>query len=399
MIGSKRMSTTSFRSPRRCTHRPKNVKSNSSKRVHCAALARTAKVLSFTNKKKKSERRRILTKRKKLNKKLIEIKKTKIITSKCIDRDVIKNEYVVVNGSNKGDTLCCTSNLTKLVKSVRVLHVMNGDLFVPEAKDWFHGLVYRTSQDNVATFTLCPRRTSLTRTGLLENPGKVNDLLTSFKCIEKVQRMSAKRGNGKPVFGEAKYIGCYGNQTQRSTRGTKLSYHFRFISDECKTNTLNYATNLEHLVREFSEREAAQLVREARSICSWGTLGRCNIYSSFAFGRNVYLPAHEDMDFTYSIVSVLKNADAYRLEDECIAYFCFPNQGIAVPMKPGDVMIFNPCEPHCISSRCKREDDILCISLYLKSAMVGGNDNSVDLTKEQEETLAIGLSGHPRNVV
>jgi hypothetical protein len=40
-----------------------------------------------------------------------------------------------------------------------------------------------------------------------------------------------------------------------------------------------------------------------------------------------------------------------------------------------------------ISSRCKDEDDIYCISFYLKSNLIGGNDNSLPLNKKQKEHL------------
>ena len=57
-----------------------------------------------------------------------------------------------------------------------------------------------------------------------------------------------------------------------------------------------------------------------------------------------------------------------------------------IPLKPGDVLFFNPKEPHCVSSRCDNNDDIFCMSLYLKSDNIGKNDNSCPLTPN-EETL------------
>ncbi len=54
----------------------------------------------------------------------------------------------------------------------------------------------------------------------------------------------------------------------------------------------------------------------------------------------------------------------------------FPRIGVSVALGPGDFLLFNPNEPHCVSSRCRADDDIYIISSYLKTAVVGLNDNS-----------------------
>ncbi len=47
-----------------------------------------------------------------------------------------------------------------------------------------------------------------------------------------------------------------------------------------------------------------------------------------------------------------------------------------VALRPGDFLLFNPQEPHSISSRCCAGDEVFCISSYLKTGVVGDNDNS-----------------------
>ncbi len=70
-----------------------------------------------------------------------------------------------------------------------------------------------------------------------------------------------------------------------------------------------------------------------------------------------------------------------------VTYFCFPTIGVAVPLRPGDYLLFNAKLPHCISSRCKFEDEILCTSTYLKAAIVGMNYNDLPLTLEQARVI------------
>ena len=85
--------------------------------------------------------------------------------------------------------------------------------------------------------------------------------------------------------------------------------------------------------------------------------------------------SHIDADFTMSIVQAHIDNHDYVMDDKVICYFAFPIIGVAVALRPGDFLLFNPNEPHSISSRCRREDDILIISSYLKTAVVGLNDN------------------------
>jgi hypothetical protein len=93
-------------------------------------------------------------------------------------------------------------------------------------------------------------------------------------------------------------------------------------------------------------------------------------YNGLGFGINVYLRSHIDRDFTMSIVHV------YQVDDKSLCYFAFLRIGVAVALRPGDFLLFNPQEPHSISSPCRKEDDFICISSYLKTAVVGLNDNT-----------------------
>jgi hypothetical protein len=65
------------------------------------------------------------------------------------------------------------------------------------------------------------------------------------------------------------------------------------------------------------------------------------------------------------------------MDAEISNYFAFPEEGISVALRPGDMLIFNPLYRHCLSSRSSGFEgkDVFCLSLYLKTAVVGGNDN------------------------
>jgi hypothetical protein len=76
-----------------------------------------------------------------------------------------------------------------------------------------------------------------------------------------------------------------------------------------------------------------------------------------------------------SIVQVHLDEIMYQNDDQIVCFFS-PQIGIAVPLQPGDTLMFNTQEPNCISSLCNKDDSMYCISSYLKTQVVGLNDNS-----------------------
>ena len=50
----------------------------------------------------------------------------------------------------------------------------------------------------------------------------------------------------------------------------------------------------------------------------------------------------------------------------------------------GDALIFKPTEAHCVSSRCRDREDVYCLSSYVKSSVVSGNDAEQIITKKTE---------------
>jgi hypothetical protein len=107
-------------------------------------------------------------------------------------------------------------------------------------------------------------------------------------------------------------------------------------------------------------------------------------YGSIGFGCNVFLRCHTDSNFTMIIASVhSKGKDQYKVDDDAVVYFCFPTLGVAVSLRPGDFLIFNSLIPHCISSQCKQTDDVYIVAMYLKSSVVGLNNNQLPLDDKQ----------------
>ena len=71
------------------------------------------------------------------------------------------------------------------------------------------------------------------------------------------------------------------------------------------------------------------------------------------------------------------------MDAEVCNYFTFAEQGITVAMRPGDMLIFNPMYHHCLSSCTSlyEGDDVFYLLLYMKTAVVRKNNNSLPLTE------------------
>ena len=109
------------------------------------------------------------------------------------------------------------------------------------------------------------------------------------------------------------------------------------------------------------------------------------IFNAITYTKNVHFSCHTDMDFTQLVITCYKQGHVCDCNDDIVVYFCFPRIGIAVALRPGDILVFNPREHHSVSSRCTLDHDIYFTAMYLKSAVVSLNDNTIPLTSNQEK--------------
>ena len=103
----------------------------------------------------------------------------------------------------------------------------------------------------------------------------------------------------------------------------------------------------------------------------------CQILALLVTTTNVHANSHIDDDAFYAIVTAHILNVKYDYRQDIVAYFCFPCHGVAVALRPGDVIMFNPRINHGLSSRCYLADNVITTGMYLKTATVGLNNNSV----------------------
>jgi hypothetical protein len=73
------------------------------------------------------------------------------------------------------------------------------------------------------------------------------------------------------------------------------------------------------------------------SLSEWG------IATQFALSTRYCSRVHTDADYFLTTLMVY---DAEAEPDEVLYYFCFPTYNCAIPMKSGDIIVFNPLVPH-----------------------------------------------------
>ena len=225
-----------------------------------------------------------------------------------------------------------------------------------------------------------------------------NPELTS-KCVQKrlvsaltkLEGIFPKQQRGKSRFvGHESHASSYitvGVHANRGGRGLIESKLSKLKKTE-KTTLVRYVKQIEESFCQWMDWSVVFAGANMREIQKIPTLSSEDIkqpttfFSAIAFGRNVFLAAHKDQDFGYSAVVAMTD-EANPNRDEVLCYFVFPGLGQKVALRNQDILIFNPQVHHCVSKRVV-ETDVLCLSVYLKTAVVGKNDNNLPLTDLEE---------------
>jgi hypothetical protein len=259
------------------------------------------------------------------------------------------------------------------------------------------GLTYHKIDGN-RPFIRMPRNMALSITA---NVG-FKKIMNSLDACAKLRSTSLSRGDANKVFsdyGTRPHYVCLGPQVSRNSKTVLTQAPFMdSLSDTHWRSLVWMMRRAEHCFRCLAEPAVISHLDLAKRIVPFKTFissssehpdnFHAQFFGGIAFGKNVFLWCHTDQDFTFSMIQVfLKGHDRYRVTDDVVVYFCFPTIGIAVPLRPGDYLLFNATIPHCVSSRCRFEDEIVVTSMYLKTAIVGMNNNDLPLTDEQASII------------
>jgi hypothetical protein len=237
------------------------------------------------------------------------------------------------------------------------------------------------SRSGDTVFTLIPRLYAI------DKLRQVKKTVMSLRALEDLQYKAEIRGKKRIAVAEdnGKYI-TVGLKPNRSHKGITESWPKK-ITDDVRKEITKLMTRCGEVGKGYIESNEIRGLRIAQVLQQWKEIkgvASQPIWGSLACGKNYYLNSHTDEDFFYSLTTIASEygvqdgKDIYNVDAEVCNYFNFAEQGIAVALRPGDVLLFNPMYHHCLSSRTSfyQNSDVFCLSLYLKTAVVGGNDNT-----------------------
>ena len=123
---------------------------------------------------------------------------------------------------------------------------------------------------------------------------------------------------------------------------------------------------IEELYARFVDTDQIRLVKEAVDFVETKTFSvpresakkaNATIYGAYASGVNVYLSSHWDKNFTYCAISIHQRKP-YLESQNVVAYFAFPQLGIAIPLCP--VLQSQGATLHIILLQ-QQEGHLLCV--------------------------------------
>ena len=314
--------------------------------------------------------------------------------------DIISKTVVIDGGSISCDKLCQPKNVNPKFPW-HCLRIRNGDLHVVDTENSNMGLIHHVPHGGHFAFIRIPRKDALFMSRM-DDPIESSRFCDSLEKLVAAQNRTVVRGQQRTVFSHHKYV-CVGQQATLGGRGVHLSSKGSRIPEEEYKQIVQVMKRYEKAYFKYADTPHIGRIVHARSAVPFKTMSipnvhhhgdeelphanKCEIFGSMAVGKNVHLRCHVDNDFTHSMVTVHVMDKKYLLDDIIVAYFCFPRLGMAVALRPGDALIVNPREEHAISSRCDNRTQTYSISFYLKTSIVGLNDNHQNLTNHQINIL------------
>jgi hypothetical protein len=200
----------------------------------------------------------------------------------------------------------------------------------------------------------------------------------AFVSLERAARPTTQlRGVKRRALGTEKYV-TVGTKACRNARGLMDGMHLLRSLPHAHKEMSRILRQIERRCAKWIRTLDLKAVGKAKELGKYpgfsysGKDGESQIWPSLACGRNTFLPLHTDMDYFLSAVAVHTNRQTGNV---VLQYFCFPTLGITVALRNGDVLLFNPTIPHCISSPTSDRYEVFSMSAYLKSLVVSGNSN------------------------
>lgn len=211
-------------------------------------------------------------------------------------------------------------------------------------------------------------------------------------AIPKAKRHTAG-GHRQLVFEDENYTYVITGKVQDQG---KRGIHNKELSEKINPNVrgwiARYLSKMEHAALAYMDTNTIVSLELLKKVLGYngidvtGNGPATRLMPACAFSNNSYVNIHVDVDFSVCILSILAPKELVE-ESDVLVYFSFPSTGRSIGLRNGDVLIFNPQIPHCMSSRRFPDVDVMCVAMYWKTSFAGRNDNDLDV--DEIKTLVL----------
>ena len=254
------------------------------------------------------------------------------------------------------------------------------------------GVHWIDKEKGVFSALLVPRERTLRIVG--------NTHLKSIKALDCLQRTEKTCKRSKLKIGittDASKYAIFGSKVKRGGTGFSKDKLTEQLPEQ-SVLLRKLALKCESAATEFINSDWLRGIRAASQAGCWDTISpSVSFVAALATAKNDTAPAHFDSDFLMSIHQLnIDTGKKLELDDRIVQYFCFPEFGYAIGLRPSDILLFNPQVFHCLSGKTdnyQHEIDVHVTTFYLKTAHVGKNDNSLELTDLEKEYYKMRFGG------
>lgn len=222
------------------------------------------------------------------------------------------------------------------------------------------------------------------------SPKFLAPLVNSLRHGMHMKPKKVKRGKKKPV--KAKAWAFYGYRKQ--PKSTDIGEYV--FSRKCNAKTkLKINTNVQKLAAWMEEKaklvlnqlpisEEYSFAREyfKMPIFTGNSDGFC---TQFAAGLDYWSSMHDDTDYFFSTLSCYSNTPELH-KNKILYHFAFPEHKFAIPMRHGDVLVFDPRYKHCATN--PRFPGCFISSAYISQKTINTHVSCQLVTEEYEMHVA-----------
>ena len=256
---------------------------------------------------------------------------------------------------------------------------------------------------SVDLFLLLPRK-EVRSSMVVPKDGREDDLFHAFETLQKSVtssdcRHKSSSGSVAVLDGKDSRYVHFGTRSKRFGKGimTGMKNMSAMKHTEDFERLSSWIKQVERLAWKYITPDMRKLMKATSHPLKMALRDGAvsSVWPGLVCGKNVFLNVHKDDDYVMSLVTVI--GEDKDDKEAIVCYFCFPSLGEAVPLRHGDLLLFNPNIEHCVSSRCNPNRDAYCVSLYFDPKMVGGNDNGQRLEGKEieaaERLLPLAIEG------